>query len=188
MGTLLRTVASPGGSHHIGKRGTRKPFSAQAILYTEPLQHRALWNIYAVCQLYLHRGNSCPQWINNSIRDKIVSFSTVPLKHRVYVALCSKQQVFWCCKGHRCWTDGDREPSTSVTSLPPSGNDGASSALPGQSLHRQKTAERMKSEESEVESRHKVQVQVSFHSLPKFGGKKLAKGPFSVQNPNCFDN
>lgn len=86
-------------------------------------------------KLYLHRGNSYPQWVISNIRNNIVSFRTVPLKHRVYIAERTKHPSIWCCKGHRCWTDDDRESSTSVTSLPHSGNDGASSTLPGQSLH-----------------------------------------------------
>lgn len=50
------------------------------------------------CQMYLSRQNSCPQWLINGITNNIVSFSTFPLKHRLYVAASIKHQVFGAAK------------------------------------------------------------------------------------------
>lgn len=46
------------------------------------------------CLMHLHRQNSCLQWLTNNIRNNTVSFSTVPLKHRLYIAAYIKRQVF----------------------------------------------------------------------------------------------
>lgn len=48
--------------------------------------------------MHLHRQNSCLQWLINNIRNNIASFSTVPLKHRLYIAAYIKHQVFGAVK------------------------------------------------------------------------------------------
>lgn len=50
------------------------------------------------CLMHLHRQNSYLQWLINNIKNNIVSFSTVPLKHRLCIAAYIKHHIFAAAK------------------------------------------------------------------------------------------
>lgn len=121
--------------------------------------------------LYFHRLNSCPHCFPNNIKKKTFSFNIAPF-FAVYAAVYTKYQVFGATNA----TDSDLmmigNLSPSVTSFPHSGNDGASSILPGQWLHSQIEMKGWRAKR--VETRHKVHIQITFFT--KVWGKRIGSG------------